>query len=362
MSSLPATSPLPLAPDSLWLETHGDLTASAPPATALLGPDVLACVALSPDGAPAVGDDPRFIPLGLPLLAAGAIEKELSPSALAHGAAPARGFELWKSRGPVNWDRDAGIGFAHDGEVLFGSLAVLEGGPQTVAADTFKGYARIIAFLERHNYPHLLRCWNFLHDINRGDADRERYKQFCVGRHQALAAAKNFERQLPAGTAIGLRDPGLLIYFIAGKQPGQRIENPRQLPAFQYPRQYGPRSPSFSRATFKRSGGGGLLLVSGTASVVGHATRHPFDPLPQLEETVENLRALLDHAAALLNGCHWQLQGIKLYLRERADLPLVRKRTEALLGPHTPVLYLEGDICRTDLKLEIEAAYAARAA
>jgi chorismate lyase/3-hydroxybenzoate synthase len=338
MSSLPATSTLPFAPDPLWLET-----VSAAPAA--LGQDVMACIALSPDGAPTVdGQDPRFIPLGLPLLA------------------PASGCELWKSRGAVAWDRDAGIGFAHDGDVLFGSLAVLEGGPQTVAADTFKCYARIIAFLERQNYPHLLRCWNFLHDINHGDADHERYKQFCVGRHQALAAAHNFERQLPAGTAIGLREPGLLIYFIAGKQPGRRIENPRQLPAFQYPRQYGPRSPSFSRATFKPSDGGGLLLVSGTASVVGHASRHPGETLPQLDETVENLRALLDHAAAQLDGCRWLLQGLRLYLRDRAELPAVRSRLEALLGPRTPVLYLEGDICRTDLKLEIEAVYAARAA
>lgn len=351
-SPRPATSSLPLAPDPLWLET-----VSAAPAK--LGPEVMACVTLSPDGAPPTGDDPRIIPLGLPLLAAGAIEKEPLP-ALAHGAAPASGCELWKSRGAVSWDRDAGIGFAHDGEVLFGSLSVLEGGPQTVAADTFKCYARIIAFLERQNYPHLLRCWNFLHDINHGDADHERYKQFCVGRHQALAAAENFERQLPAGTAIGMRDPGLLVYFIAGKRPGQRIENPRQLPAFQYPRQYGPRSPSFSRATFRHSdNGGGLLLVSGTASVVGHATRHPGETLPQLDETVENLRALLDHAATLLNGCDWQLQGLKLYLRNRADLAPVRARAEALLGARVPVLYLEGDICRTDLTLEIEAAYAA---
>ena len=104
--------------DSLWLETVDTLP------TASLGTDVMACVVLSPDGAPQVGEDPRYIPLNLPLLS------------------PASGFELWKSQRTVTWDRDAGIGFAHDGEVLFGSLSVLEGGPQAVAADTFKCYAR----------------------------------------------------------------------------------------------------------------------------------------------------------------------------------------------------------------------------
>lgn len=332
---LPVPSTEPSVPDALWLETR------FAPAAPALGADVLACVALSPDGAPAAGDDPRLIPLSLPLLAPGA----------AH--------EVWKSRGPVTWDRDAGIGFAHDGEVLFGWLSVHGCTPQEVAAETFKCYARVIAFLERQNYPHLLRCWNFLHGINQGDADGERYKQFCVGRHQALAAARNFERQLPAGTAIGMRDPGLLIYFIAGKHPGQRMENPRQVPAFQYPRQYGPRSPSFSRATFRHAGNSGLLLVSGTASVVGHATRHPGETLPQLEETFENLHALREHSAAVLNGCDWSLQGLRLYLRNPADLAMVKARIEVLLGPRAPVLYLEGDICRTDLTLEIEAVYAA---
>ena len=89
-----------------------------------------------------------------------------------------------------------------------------------LAAAAFQAYARLTAFLDQQGYPWLLRCWNFLHDINRGAHDQERYRQFCLGRYQALAGSPGFERQLPAATAIGMHEPGLLLYFMAGKAPG----------------------------------------------------------------------------------------------------------------------------------------------
>ena len=42
------------------------------------------------------------------------------------------------------------------------------------------------------------------------------------------------------------------------------------------------------------------LLISGTASVIGHATAHSGDALAQTDEAASNLDALLGHAAARL--------------------------------------------------------------
>lgn len=293
---------------------------------------------------PVIDEDPRVIPLGLDLLA---------------GPVPGA-VELWTSDRPVDFDRDEGFGFAANGEFLFGHLYLLELELESMAASAFKAYARLTAFLERMGYPRLLRCWNFVHDINHGEADRERYKQFSLGRYQALAGQPGFERQLPAATAIGMHEPGLLLYFLAGRESGVQVENPRQVPAFEYPRQYGPRSPSFSRASFARFGGLDHLLVSGTASVVGHATCHPHESGAQLDETLANLQALLEHAARThLHGGHWQPETVRLYLRDRADVPLARAALQKTLGRDTPVVYLEGDICRSDLRLEIEGLYRA---
>jgi hypothetical protein len=56
--------------------------------------------------------------------------------------------------------------------------------------------------------------------------------------------------------------------------------------AYDYPRQYGPAAPSFSRAALTPDP---LLLISGTASIVGHASVHLGDVTAQLEETLANL-------------------------------------------------------------------------
>ncbi len=79
----------------------------------------------------------------------------------------------------------------------------------------------------------------------------------------------------PAATSIGRQDDDrvLQVYWLAGNEPGRALENPRQMSAFHYPRQYGPSAPTFSRAM--QVGGG--LLISGTASVRGHASHHPQD-------------------------------------------------------------------------------------
>jgi chorismate lyase / 3-hydroxybenzoate synthase len=293
--------------------------------------------------------DPREIPLTLDLLATLGVKDG------ADGVA-----ELWTSDRAVDFDRDDRIGYSQNGEYLFGHIYLLEVELASVAAAAFQAYAQITAFLERHGYPRLLRCWNFLHDINAGTQDQERYRQFCLGRYQALAGRPGFERELPAATAIGMPEPGLLVYFLAGKVPGVQVENPRQVPAFQYPRAYGPRSPSFSRATFALLAGEPHLLVSGTASVVGHATRHPDDAPAQLDETLANLAAVLDHGATQhLKGTLWKPQALRLYLRHRADLPAIRAKLERALPPGTPVAVLEGDICRRDLSLEIEGFYQA---
>jgi len=295
------------------------------------------------------GDDPREVPLTLEPLGCVGLPADFGIP-----------VELWTSDRAVDFDRADGIGFSHNGEFLFGHIYLLEVELGAVAAAAFQAYARVTAFLERQGYPRLLRCWNFLHDINRGAQDQERYRQFCLGRYQALSGNPGFEFQLPAATAIGMHEPGLLVYFLAGKTSGVQVENPRQVPAFQYPRAYGPRSPSFSRATFARFGGQPHLLVSGTASVVGHATQHPDDTPAQFDETLANLEALLAHGAAQhLAGGRWEPQTLRLFLRGHAALAAIRERLEQAFAGHTPLMLLEGDICRRDLHLEIEGLYQA---
>lgn len=247
------------------------------------------------------------------------------------------------------------IRYTSDGTWLMGELRVDAQASEHIEPAAHAAYQRLLAFNAASGYPHLLRVWNFLDRLNEGDGDAERYRRFCVGRHRAIALP-GFEERLPAATVIGSVEPGLFISFLAGRVPGIQVENPRQTSAFRYPRDYGPISPSFSRATLL----GRTLLVSGTAAVVGHASLHAGDAVAQLDEIASNIGALLAHASTQhLAGKtgRWQAQALRVYLRDPADLDRVAPRLHTLFADARRITLLRGDISRSDLMIEVEGVW-----
>lgn len=292
-------------------------------------------------------------------------EIHYSPPAFAVGAAPGASVamvqlqatpvvETWLSATPPRRGSANGFDFAHNDEVMFGVY--------TQAVDDADFETQVQALYEslRHiaraaGFPHLLRVWNYFPDIARARAGLDRYKRFCRARATALAnLVAQAHTELPAASAVGTRGGNLVVYFLAGVAAGRQCENPRQVSAYRYPPQYGPRSPSFARATLTADG---RLLISGTASIVGHESRHIGDVSAQLEETLENLRALIAAAArdkhAAFTGLE-DLRQVKIYLRHAHDYELVARRLRTVLHPQAQCLYLLADICREELLLEIE--------
>jgi chorismate lyase/3-hydroxybenzoate synthase len=99
------------------------------------------------------------------------------------------------------------------------------------------------------------------------------------------------------------------------------------------------------------------IMISGTASVIGHETHHVDDVRRQATESWRNVQSLVAEAQRLLGRPESQpldLALLKVYLREAADLEAVRERLEQLLPDGVPALYLAGDICRQDLLTEID--------
>jgi len=225
-----------------------------------------------------------------------------------------------------------------EGEVIFGSVSAEETKPiEDVARDV---YARVIDEVRKAGYPYFLRMWNHVGSLNEIERGLERYQRFCAGRHDAfIEAGYHHDVDLPAASAVGTPGRGLVTYYLAAREPGVQIENPRQVSAYRYPSQYGPKSPSFSRATIWRD----TVFVSGTSSVVGHETVHAGDVVAQLEETLRNIAMLVPLAS---------VAAAKTYIRRPADYPLLAERLAAVFPVN---LYLEADICRPDLLLEIEA-------
>lgn len=192
--------------------------------------------------------------------------------------------------------------------------------------------------------------------INAGDGDDERYKRFCVGRHRAFETYGYTEDRYPAATAVGNFGEVLVVYLLASAEPGSHFENPRQVRAPSYPRRYGPRPPSFARATLRADEK--LVFVAGTASIVGHRTRHPGDLTGQLAVTFANIDRLLRTIPAR-NGARHGLHRVRVYLREPRHLSLAKKAVEDHM-PLAEAAYVHGEICRAQLEIEIEgvATYA----
>jgi chorismate lyase/3-hydroxybenzoate synthase len=207
---------------------------------------------------------------------------------------------------------------------------------------------------------HLLRIWNYVPGINEEANGLENYRAFCQGRAQAFESALGigFNAQLPSASAVGSSGDHLDVIFVAGQAAPVHYENPAQTPAYLYPIEHGPRSPSFARASVVKDGAQVWTFISGTSAIRGHATIAPGTLAGQLDCTLENL-ALISAAAGLgqdLGADRSQRRHFKVYLRNANDLPATQQRLErSLLRPSDDVIFLLADICRAALKVEIEA-------
>lgn len=206
----------------------------------------------------------------------------------------------------------------------------------------------------------LYRVWNYVPGINAVNNGLENYRLFCRGRGVAFEDqfGIGYQRQLPAASAVGVKRGPLAIAFLAGDATPRHFENPQQVPAFEYPADYGPRPPSFSRATLVDGAAGRQLFVSGTAAIRGHASIAIGDLAGQLACTRENLHVIAATAGAgadfgAIEG--WRRM-IKVYVRHARDFSAVQRDLEQhLLRADDVVTYLQADLCRADLLVEIEA-------
>lgn len=222
-----------------------------------------------------------------------------------------------------------------------------------------QAYRALLADITSSSHPQLVRFWNYLPQINVGVGDAEVYRQFCWGRAEAFEA---HAVALPAATAIGSHDNQLRITALSSTSDTQvqHIENPRQVSAYKYPKEYGPRSPSFARATWVERDATGLLLLSGTSSIVEHNTLHSGNLTAQVAETKRNIDHLIQNFATQIDTSPMQLQplAMRFYLRDPAAQALAEAAYTEHFEGYPAANFFVADICREDLSMEIEGVFA----
>jgi chorismate lyase/3-hydroxybenzoate synthase len=277
--------------------------------------------------------------------------------------------EVWRVAGPAvplsSGSAHARVSYRFSDDLLFGSINIAEraiearSDAEALQRATEIAYQEIFDVLDETEHRHLIRIWNYLPEINAQAGGDERYRHFNSARQMAFRkSGRATMGTVPAACALGSpAGSPLSIYFLAAQRPARMIENPRQTSAYHYPPKFGRHSPIFSRACVWGESGRARLFVSGTASIVGHETIHRGDVVAQTRETMVNIGALLEEANRIVGSSHYSLNDLKLkvYVRNPSDLPAIEATLSELLNPVAAIVYLQADVCREDLLVEIEA-------
>jgi chorismate lyase/3-hydroxybenzoate synthase len=222
---------------------------------------------------------------------------------------------------------------------------------------TMRAYRRIEAELRARGTIHPVRLWNHIPGIHEPmgamDDGLDRYRVFNAGRYEALSewfgGQETFDTRVASASGVGHPGRDLVIHCLASDRPGRAVDNPRQIAPYRYSRKYGPLPPCFARGTRIESAIGPLVLVGGTASIVGEASVHPGDLARQTEETLANLAvfAALD-----------RYRDMRVYYPDPARVDELRGLLKDAFPGAGGIEWVRADLCRAELLVEIEGVAA----
>lgn len=257
-------------------------------------------------------------------------------------------------------------------------LAGVEGEEETLAENARNAFARLLqAFLYLGiGFDQVYRQWNYVEQIfgiqQIDDHQRQNYQLFNEARAEYYAKYRTVSG-FPAATGIGTAFNGVTIECMAvvcGEGiTTVAISNPKQLNSYKYGQEVlkgEPQTnckqnqpPQFERARLMVNGSSSRLFVSGTASIIGQETIGIDDIELQTLVTIENIRLLVSEENLRshypeLNAVPDKYAYLRVYVKEPGDIPVVRKICSGHFK-NVPVTFVQADICRADLLVEIEA-------
>lgn len=216
------------------------------------------------------------------------------------------------------------------------------------------------------HFNRVIRTWLYQGNIVGHEGKTVRYHELNRARTDFFETDAQIAAPYPASTGIGQEGTDVTMSCVAltADDPDAfrnvALENPLQTSAFDYEKKYSVKSPKFSRAMATVLDRQAIVWVSGTASIIASETCHLGDVAGQTYQTIENIRELISsqnlaqHGIEKLGANLGDLASARVYIKNHADYPTVRSICEELLG-QTPIIYVEADVCRDDLLVEIEA-------
>jgi enamine deaminase RidA (YjgF/YER057c/UK114 family) len=244
----------------------------------------------------------------------------------------------------------------------------------TITEASERAFEMALAILKEEGLTlkNIIRQWNYIEDIAILEDENapQNYQDFNDVRARYYGQV-TFDQGYPAATGIGQDTGGIIIGFIAVSDAEnisiKPIANPGQIDAHSYSElvlegnSKEKCTPKFERAKLVTIGTRNYIYVSGTASILGEETVHVGDVEKQTLTTIENIKRLFSKENQAKLGLNFdvariQFSHLRVYVKYRKDIPAVQKVCEAELNCKSS-LYLESDVCREDLLVEIEGVF-----
>jgi enamine deaminase RidA (YjgF/YER057c/UK114 family) len=245
----------------------------------------------------------------------------------------------------------------------------------TITESSERAFKMALTILNKEglSIKNIIRQWNYIEDIaiveDNEDAPQN-YQDFNDVRARYYDQVQ-FDKGYPAATGIGQDTGGVIIGFIALSDSDiisiKPIGNPGQIDAHKYSELVLEGSseqkctPKFERAKLVTIGSRNYIYVSGTASILGEKTVHKGDVEKQTLTTIENIKRLFskenqDNLGLDFDVAKIQFSHLRVYVKYKKDIPAVQKVCDAELNCKSS-LFLESDVCREDLLVEIEGVF-----
>ena len=242
------------------------------------------------------------------------------------------------------------------------------------AAEAAFEQMKAILDAEDMSFNNLVRQWNYIGNILEEKNSLQNYQIFNEVRSEYYRKYRTVHGY-PAATGIGMKLGGVTIDFCAvmtnEKVIVKPIENPNQINAYEYGRQVlkgesgkgksVKHPPKFERALFLKENFKSTLLISGTASIIGQDTIGIDDVEKQTRITIENINKLTEQRRNGQNIVNTDTEWgkyilLRVYIKNQSDFSKV-KMICAEQFPFVPAIFIESDICRDNLLVEIETEF-----
>ena len=223
------------------------------------------------------------------------------------------------------------------------------------------------------NFGNIVRQWNYVGNIlessSIGGSLMQHYQIFNEIRNKYYTQYRK-SQNFPAATGIGMNSAQVSIDCFAIREHADlqviAISNPNQEESYQYGQEVlvgnpmvRKQAPQFERAILLKSATTARLIISGTASIVGQKTFGIGDVELQTKITISNIEVLAS-PANLKNHCPdlnvypEKYSYLRVYIKNRNDIDAVKRICNEHFG-EAPITFVQADICRGDLLVEIEA-------